>query len=70
MTTKELLNKRNVVRIEIAQDVVHSVKVVYIKVMVRSLIMSGSTGKVDSRVFRPEWSAVMQTVFANLHVLK
>lgn len=41
-----------------------------VKVMARSSTMLAPIARVDSRMYRPELQAVMQIVFANLHVLK
>lgn len=52
---------------EIVPDAKLSVKVVYVKVMERSLIMSGSTGLVHWRMCELASLAVQQTAVVNLH---
>lgn len=64
--TKVFPHKRKDARKEIVRVVLHSVKDGYIRVTVKSLTMSGSTGRVVSVMCRQELSAVMQIVFASL----
>jgi len=64
------LSKRKDVLTETVHDARLKPKVVFIKVTVKNLITSGTTVRVVSVMCRQELSAVMQTVFANLHVLK
>lgn len=70
MTIRGRRNRRSVELIVIVRAGKRNEKVVCIKAMVKNSIMSVTTVKVDSRMYRQELSAVMQTVFANLHVLK
>ena len=63
-------NRRSVELIVIVTDGKRYEKVVCLKGTVKKSIIRVSTVKVDSRVFRPEWSAVLQIVVANLHGLK
>lgn len=70
MSIKGRRFRRSVELIVIVHAGKRSERVVSIKGTVKNSIMSVTTVKVDSRMFRPEWSAVMQTVFANLHVIK
>jgi hypothetical protein len=70
MITKERRLKRNVVQTVIVHAVKQNVKAASIRVMARNSTMLVSIGRVDSVLLRQELSAVMQIVFANLHVLK
>lgn len=63
-------NRKSVELIVIVHAGKQNEKVVYIKGTVKKLIIKGITVKVDSRVFRPELSAVLQIVGGSLHVLK
>jgi len=70
MSIRGRRNKRNVVRIVIVHAGKRNEKVVSIRAMARNLTTSVFTVKVDSRMFRPELSAVTQIVLGNLHVLR
>lgn len=63
------LTKLNGACLETLRDVKLSIKVVYINMTEKSLIMSGSTGEVHWRVCQLGWLVATQTVSVNLNVL-
>lgn len=63
-------NRKSVELIVIVHAGKQNEKVVCIKGTVRNSIMSVTTAQVDSRMFRPELSAVLQIVAASLTGLK
>ena len=66
MNIKGRLNRRKGELIVIVRVGKRSERVVSVKGTVKSLTTSVITVKVDSRMFRPEWSAVTQIVLGSL----
>ena len=70
MSIMEPLFKRNAELIGTERGVKQSVKVAFVKVITVRLTMLGHTELVDSGAYRPEWSAVLQTVVVSLNALR
>lgn len=66
MNIKGRRNRKSVELIVIVRVGKRSERVVSVKGTVKSLTTLVTTAKVDSRMFRPEWSAVMQIVLGSL----